>query len=226
MELSMVAVIILLLLIVILLTILILAIDSSRKLTFGIAGLFLSGLFVFYVLACCVFVIYFGWNVLEHSLTNQVFWWVELFIAVCGLTVGVNLLITAISLFEGLWIILIRPEKKIEKHGLVFGCLSIIIIFLSTFLTSSGILVYQFLNYFRDGSWRSISVIDSVTFSFKDFNLGTSAGPSRLYFLGEFIPLWVGVIFIGVLFFLIFVTAVQFQHWIIDQHNSKKIQRK
>jgi hypothetical protein len=213
MELTMVAVIILLLLVVVLLSILILAIDSARKLAFGIVGLIFSGLFIIFDLACCVFAIYFGWNVLEQFLINQVFWWVELFIVICGLVIGASALIVAISLFKDVRMMLVRPEEKIEisEFTQLFGCLSIGAIFSITFLTSSGTLVYQILSYFRDGSWRSISIIDSISYSFKDADLRSSAGQSLLFSLGEFIPLWMGVIFMGLLFFLIFISVLALQ---------------
>ena len=217
MELTMVTIIILLLLIVILLSILILAISPARTLALRIVGLILSGLFIIINLVCCVVAIYFGWNILELFFINQVFWWVELFIAICGLVVATSILISAIRLFGGSWAILANPEENFEKFGISNeqGCLSMLVISLSTFLASSGIFAYQTLVFFRSGSWRSISVLDSILFSFQNKALrgphDTFSPISLWYSISEFLPLCVGVIFIGILFFVALVTVLDLQ---------------
>ncbi len=213
----MVTIIILLLLIVILLSLLILAINPARVLALRIVGLILSALFVTIDLVCCVVAIYFGWNILELFFTNQVFWWVELFMASCGLAVATSILISAIRLFGGSWAILANPEENFEKVGILKeqGCLSTFIISLSTFLTSSGIFTYQTIAFFRDGSWRSISVLDSIRFSFQNTAFkgphNTSSSFSLWHSIADFLPLCVGVIFIGMLFFVILMAAFDLQ---------------
>ena len=113
-----------------------------------------------------------------------------------------------------------------------------------TVLTSMGIIIYQIYSYMAYDDWKELSIIDSILFSFggttfarqlenpsawfmENIQFHNEAYFSAYYlwstllvsinFIGEFITAWIGVIILGVLFFLIHLLISQGQLYIVEK---------
>ena len=94
----------LLVIFVILLLILVFAIEPARQLFRSLGSLIIAGVLVITSLTIFAITIYFVWNVLENASISQVFWWVELFIAISLVTIGVGNLSLNTLMFDRLYI--------------------------------------------------------------------------------------------------------------------------
>ena len=230
---------ILLLIIVILLLILVLAIKPARQLFRGVIGLLTAGVFLVAGIIIFSISVYFGWDILKNLLPSQVFWWFELFIGTCFVAIGTGNLSFNIFIFFRLLIMTIKSENEVEFSSsdtiAVPWFLSFLVILLSTFITSSGILIYQTYGLIADGLWRPVSILNFVVFSgnYEGFPDSFAREHEFLYiffreheFLYSFLELttlWIGAILLGVLFGLVYggISVVQF--WIIDKVSGKEV---
>ena len=184
----------LLIIIVVLLFILVLAIEPARQL-FLSGGLLISGIFLIVFFWLSIIAISFSWNFFEHSLTHQIFWWIELFVVVCGTTVIVGNLSFWFVYFARLVLqIIMRTENK-ELRGSIVDIfavpwfLSWFIFPISTVLTSMGILIYQIYGYVAYDDWRELSIIDSIVFSFGGTTFVRLLDNYTINLVGGFYPL-------------------------------------
>ena len=207
----------LLVIIVILLLILVFAIEPARQLFRSLGSLIIAGVLVITSLTIFAITIYFVWNVLENASISQVFWWVELFIAISLVTIGVGNLSLNTLMFVRLFIMTKKSKSELEFSSLdKLGApwlLSFFAIPLFTFFAGSGILIYQISN-----SWKSLKGVDSIYETSNSF-----VSISILNSFPEYIPLWIGVIFLGAIFFLGYCAVVWVQYNIVEKLSGKNI---
>jgi hypothetical protein len=221
--------ILLLLIIIILLLILVLAIKPARQLFRGVIGLLTAGVFLVAGIIIFSISVYFGWDILKNPLPSQVFWWFELFIGTCFVAIGTGNLSIIIFIFIRLLTMTIKSENEGEFSSLdkiaIPWFLSFLVILLSTFITSSGILIYQTYGLIADGLWRPVSILNFVVFSgnYEGFPDSFAREHEFLYIFLELTTLWIGAILLGVLFGLVYggISVVQF--WIIDKVSGKEV---
>jgi hypothetical protein len=222
---------ILLFIIVFLLLVIVLAVPQVRKLLSGLLGLVTAGFFVLIGLGVFLVTAIFLWNILEHALAGQFFWWIEFFVATCCVVVGVGNLSMQLVMFFRLLLILVRSEEELVAPRLdliaIPWVLSYVIIPVSSLLASFGILTYQILNYFKYNSWRSISVIDLYFYYFEETlvkgALSEFAGQSWWYLQAEFLPLSIGILFFGILLFILYLLIMWIQITLVIKVSGKDI---